>query len=168
MKPPTHKEEELQKMNRICTVCRKTNRGLIKFYSRKPRLYLLRQHQTLKQFKHVLLSILNEKYHQKLLLFAVNYKAMLKILFIIRRLFVLLIFFSIKIRTYARNKMMIITKTYLYYFDPLKPHFYIVKLGFTGVYIFFLISAQKHRMWVLVRTASAVLTSTHNLCFEQK
>ena len=27
---------------------------------------------------------------------------------------------------------------------PLKPHFYIVKLGFTGVYIIFLISAQKH------------------------
>ena len=25
---------------------------------------------------------------------------------------------------------------------PLKPHFYIVKLGFTGVYIIFLISAQ--------------------------
>ena len=39
-----------------------------------------------------------------------------------------------------------ITKTCLYNFDPLKPHFYIVKLGFT----------------------EAVLTSTHNLCFEQK
>ena len=36
----------------------------------------------------------------------------------------------------------LITKTYLYNFDPLKPHFYIVKLGFTGVYIIFLISAQ--------------------------
>ena len=35
-----------------------------------------------------------------------------------------------------------ITKTRLYNFDPLKPHFYIVKLGFTGVYIIFLISAQ--------------------------
>ena len=35
-----------------------------------------------------------------------------------------------------------ITKTYLYKFDPLKPHFYIVKLGFTGVYIIFHISAQ--------------------------
>ena len=34
-----------------------------------------------------------------------------------------------------------ITKTYLYNFDPLKPHFYIhvVKLGFKGVYIIFLI-----------------------------
>ena len=29
-----------------------------------------------------------------------------------------------------------ITKTYLYNFDPLKPHFYIIKLGFTGVYFF--------------------------------
>ena len=28
------------------------------------------------------------------------------------------------------------------YFDPLKPDFYIVKLGYTGVYIIFLISAQ--------------------------
>ena len=36
-----------------------------------------------------------------------------------------------------------ITKTYLYNVDPLKPHFYIVKVGFTGVYIIFLISAQK-------------------------
>ena len=35
-----------------------------------------------------------------------------------------------------------IMKTYLYNFDPLKLHFYIVKLGFTGVYIIFLISAQ--------------------------
>ena len=46
------------------------------------------------------------------------------------------------------------TKTCLYNFDPRIPHFYIVKLGFTGVYIIFLISAQKHRLWVLVRTAS--------------
>ena len=35
-----------------------------------------------------------------------------------------------------------IAKTCLYNFDPLKTHFYIVKLGFTGVYIIFLISAQ--------------------------
>ena len=73
-----------------------------------------------------------------------------------------------------------ITKTCLYNFDPLKPNFYKVKLGFTGVYTIFFISVQKHRLWVLVRTASArrfyrvptigeaVLTSTHNLCFEQK
>ena len=48
-----------------------------------------------------------------------------------------------------------ITKTYQNIFDTLKPHFYIVKLGFTWVYIIFLISVQKHRLWVLVRTASA-------------
>ena len=47
-----------------------------------------------------------------------------------------------------------LTKTRLYNVDPLKPHFYIVKLGFTGVYVILLISAQKHRLWVLVRTAS--------------
>ena len=38
-------------------------------------------------------------------------------------------------------------KTCLYNFDPLKLHFYIEKLGFTGVYIIFVISAQKHRLW---------------------
>ena len=37
---------------------------------------------------------------------------------------------------------------------PLTAHFYIVKLGLTGVYIIFLIFALKHRLWVLVRTAS--------------
>ena len=35
-----------------------------------------------------------------------------------------------------------ITKTCLYNFDSLKPLCYIVKLGFTGVYIIFLISDQ--------------------------
>ena len=34
----------------------------------------------------------------------------------------------------------------------------IVKLGFTGVYIASLISAQKHELWVFVRTASTVGT----------
>ena len=34
------------------------------------------------------------------------------------------------------------TKTCLYNFGPLNPHFYAVKLGFTGVYINFLVSAQ--------------------------
>ena len=42
----------------------------------------------------------------------------------------------------VRDTNGIITKTYLYNFDPLKPHFYMVKLGFTGVYIIILISAQ--------------------------
>ena len=60
-----------------------------------------------------------------------------------------------------------ITRTYLYNFDPLKPHFYIIKLGFTGVYIFFLISAQNIDYGYSL-LGEAVLTSTHNLCFEQK
>ena len=38
--------------------------------------------------------------------------------------------------------MAYITKTCLYNFDPLKPHFNVVKLGFTGVYISFLISVK--------------------------
>ena len=42
------------------------------------------------------------------------------------------------------------SQTCLYNFDPLYwTHFYIVKLGFTWVYIIFLIFAQKHRLWVL-------------------
>ena len=55
---------------------------------------------------------------------------------------------------YLPAHFQIITKTRLYNFDPLKPHFYTVKLGFTGVYIIFLISAQKHTLWVFDRTAS--------------
>ena len=58
-------------------------------------------------------------------------------------------------------------KTCLYDFDPLKPHFYIEKLGFTRVYIIFFFFAENYILWVLVRTAlaEAVLLSTHNLCF---
>ena len=40
---------------------------------------------------------------------------------------------------------------------PINPNFYIVKLGFTGDKLFFFCSKGE-----------AVLTSTHNLCFEQK
>ena len=63
------------------------------------------------------------------------------------------------------------TRALIYYFDlveyntgimikhpcnfyPVAPHFYIVKLGFTMVYIFSSFAALKLRMWVLVRTAS--------------
>ena len=43
----------------------------------------------------------------------------------------------------VRTCVFAITKTYLYNFDPpLKPHFYIVKLKFAGVYIIFLISVK--------------------------
>ena len=66
----------------------------------------------------------------------------------------LILYFAIRICPKTRFR---ITKTCLYNFDPLKAHFYIVKLRFTGVYIIFLISARKQ-----------VLTSTHNLCFEQQ
>ena len=65
------------------------------------------------------------------------------------------IWFSYPTRKIELKRQIAITKTYLYNFYPLKPHFYILKLGFTGVYIIFLISAQKHRLWVLVRTASS-------------
>ena len=49
---------------------------------------------------------------------------------------------------------LIISKTSLYNVDPLKPHFYTVKRGFTEVYIIFLILQKKERLWVLVGTAS--------------
>ena len=65
------------------------------------------------------------------------------------------------------SKYKIVKRTCLYNSESLKTHFYTVKLGFTGVYFIFLISAQTHRLWVIVR-GEAVLTSTHNLCFEQK
>ena len=45
-----------------------------------------------------------------------------------------------------------ITKTRPYNFDLLKPHFYIVKLGFTWVYFFYFCS--KYILLVLVGTAS--------------
>ena len=77
--------------------------------------------------------------------------------------------------------MKCITKTYLYNFDPLKPHFFIAKLGFVGLYIIFLISAQNIDCGYSLEPPrqggsneypqsmfEAGLTSTHNLCFEQK
>ena len=61
-----------------------------------------------------------------------------------------LLFFYMKsillLQDFSLYVFVFITKTYLYNFDPLKPYFYIVKLGFTGVYIIFLISAQQHRL----------------------
>ena len=46
------------------------------------------------------------------------------------------------VEIHMKFSTLFITKTCLYNVDPLKPHFYIVQLGFTGVYIIFLISAQ--------------------------
>ena len=62
-----------------------------------------------------------------------------------------------------------ITKTYLYNFDPLKPYCYIVKLGFTGVYIIFLISAQNMDCrYSLEQPRRGGSNEYHNLSFEQK
>ena len=51
------------------------------------------------------------------------------------------------------NNYFLSTTTYLYNFDILKLHCYIVKLRFAGGIHFFI---------------EAVLTSTRNVCFEQK
>ena len=62
-----------------------------------------------------------------------------------------------------------ITKTCLCNFDPLKPHLYIVKLGFTGVYIIFLISAQNIDCgYSLEPPRWGGSNEYHNLYFEQK
>ena len=52
---------------------------------------------------------------------------------------------------------------------PLQPILYSKTGVYRGIH-YFPIFALKHRLWVHVRTASneAVLTSTHNLCLEQK
>ena len=60
-----------------------------------------------------------------------------------------------------------ITKTCLYNIEPLKPHFYIVKLGFTGVYFIFLISAQNIDCGYSLPHRGGS-NEYHNLCFEQK
>ena len=64
-----------------------------------------------------------------------------------------------------KQKTKHITKTCLYNVDPLKPHFYIVKLGFTGVYIIFLIYAQNIDCGYALEPP---LASTLNRCFVQK
>ena len=58
-----------------------------------------------------------------------------------RLTFLFCCFISVLLKSIAALKFHI-TKTRLYNFDPIKPHFYIVKLGFTGVNFTFLISAQ--------------------------
>ena len=46
-----------------------------------------------------------------------------------------------------------ITKSYLYNFDPLKPHLYSKTGVYRGIH-YFSYFCSKHRLWVLVRTAS--------------
>ena len=72
-------------------------------------------------------------------------------------------------RIYYLVTLKAITKTCLYNFDLLGPLFYIVRLGFTGVYIIFLICAQKHRLWYSFKPPLWGGSNEHpNLCFEQK
>ena len=58
----------------------------------------------------------------------------------LRKLILLLSYANKVCFQYINTKFTFITKTCVYNFD--QPHFYIVKLGFTGVYIIFLISVQ--------------------------
>ena len=59
-----------------------------------------------------------------------------------------------------------ITKTCPCNIYPLEPHFYIAKLGYAGVYLFFLFLLQNIDCGN--RLGEAVLTCTQNICFEQK
>ena len=52
---------------------------------------------------------------------------------------------------------LVITKTSLYNFDLLNPHFYTVKPGFTGVYNIFLFSAEA------VLTSSTIYVLSRNM-----
>ena len=66
------------------------------------------------------------------------------------------------------SKELSITKTCLYNVDPLKPHFYIVKLKFTGVYIIFHISAQNIDCgYSLEPPRGGGSNEYHNYVFEQ-
>ena len=60
-------------------------------------------------------------------------------------------------QNYNKGTSRVITKTCQYNFEPLKPHFYTVKLEFTRVYIIFLIFARIQTLWVLVRIALVTL-----------
>ena len=55
---------------------------------------------------------------------------------------------------------------------PPEPHFYIEKLGFAEVYLFFLFLLQNidcgYSLEPPRKTAKAVLMCTHNRCLEQK
>ena len=78
-------------------------------------------------------------------------------------------------RYLSNSNLMHITKTHLYNFDPLKPHFYIAKLGFTGVYIIFLISAQnidceypQSMFWAEIWKISEFLSENFQVFFKVK
>ena len=48
-----------------------------------------------------------------------------------------------------------------YNVDPLSPHFYKVNLGFTGVYIIFLILALKHTIYICYEHNKKHITIFH-------
>ena len=48
------------------------------------------------------------------------------------------------------------SRKHAYMFDPLRPHFYKVKAGVNRGIHYFSYFCSKHRLWVLVRTASAI------------
>ena len=61
------------------------------------------------------------------------------------------------------------TKTCLYKYDPLKPHLYSKTGVYKGIdYFSYFCSKTKMMGTRSNRLDDAVLTSTHNLCFEQK
>ena len=72
------------------------------------------------------------------------------------------------IQVFPVNAVLLITTTHLYNFDPLKPHFYLVKLGFTEVYSIFLILLNSidcgYSLELLCRGGS---NKYNNLCFEK-
>ena len=64
-----------------------------------------------------------------------------------------------------------ITKACPYNVYPLEPHFYIAKLGYAGVYLFFLFLIQNKDCGYSLEPPNGsptVLTSTHNPCFGAK
>ena len=69
----------------------------------------------------------------------------------------------------ANKSDLIIRKTFPCKEYPAKPHFYIVKLGYAGVYLCFLFLLQNIDCgYSLEPPRRAVVTCTYNLCFEQK
>ena len=71
-------------------------------------------------------------------------------------------------RTHAAN-MFYITKSYLYNFGPLKPHFYIIKMVFTEVYVIFLILLKTIGCGYSFEPSWRCGSNEyHNLYFEQK
>ena len=61
-----------------------------------------------------------------------------------------------------------VTKIYLYKFDPLKAHFYIIKFGFTEVFIIFLLLKNIDCEYSLEPPRRGGSNEYTNLCFEQK